>query len=116
MVQMFGKLCLMILFVIIKEPGAIFLVLAMPTLISIFAYFRGSAIAEGRRERDKRERELIGIIAQTCEKYLTIRHYFRRSAREELYRSMADKARESETPVAVVTNNNVYACKWLGPI
>merc|ERR1719313_2371679 len=116
MVQMFGKLCLMILFVLIKEPTAIYLVLAMPTMISIFAYFRGSAIAEGRRERDRRERELIGIIAQTCEKYLTIRHYFRRSAREEMYRQKADQSRKAELPVHVVQNNNLYASKWMGPL
>merc|ERR1719313_1522520 len=111
MVQMFGKLCLMILFVLIKEPTAIYLVLAMPTLISIFAYFRGSAIAAGRRER-----ELIGIIAQTIEKYLTIRHYFRRSAREEMYRQKADQSRKAELPVHVVQNNNLYASKWMGPL
>jgi len=116
MAQQFGKLILMITFVAIKEPSAIILVLCMPTLISIFAYCRGSSIAEGRRERDKRERELIGIIAQTCEKYLTIRHYFRRSAREEMYRQKADQSRQSEMPVHVVQNNNLYASRWMGPV
>jgi len=116
MAQQFGKLCLMITFVLMKEPTAIYLVLAMPLIISIFAYFRGSAIAEGRRERDKRERELIGIIAQTCEKYLTIRHYFRRSHREEMYRTKADQSRRAELPVHIVQNNNLYASKWMGPL
>lgn len=116
MAQQFGKLCLMITFVIVKEPGAIYLVLAMPTLIAIFAYFRGSAIAEGRRERDRRERELIGIIAQTCERYLTIRYYSRRSAREEMYRQKADQSRQAELPVTIVQNNNLYASKWMGPV
>jgi len=114
--QMFGKLILVIIFVCLKEPSALCLVLAMPTLISIFAYFRGSAIAEGRRERDRRERELIGIISQTCEKYLTIRYYSRRSAREEMYRHKADQSRQAELPVTVVQNNNLYASKWMGPV
>merc|ERR1719359_1511628 len=112
---MAGKLVLMILFVFMKEPGALPLVLIMPLLMSIFAYFRGSSLAEGRRERDRRERELIGVIAQTCEKYLTIRHYFRRSAREEMYRNKADQSRAAELPVHVVQNNNLYASKWMGP-
>jgi ABC-type multidrug transport system fused ATPase/permease subunit len=59
---------------------------------------------------------MIGIIAQTCEKYLTIRHYFRRSAREDLYRQKADASRAAELPVAIVKSNNLYGAKWLGPI
>lgn len=116
MAQMFGKLSIMITFVIIKEPTAIPLVFAMPILMSMFAYWRGSSLAEGRRERDKQEREMIGIIAQTCEKYPTIRHYFRRSAREEMYRRKADEARLSALPMHIAQNNNLYASKWLGPI
>merc|ERR1719359_2010544 len=113
---MAGKLVLMILFVFMKEPGALPLVLIMPLLMSIFAYFRGSSLAEGRRERDRRERELISIISQTCEHYLTIRYYFRRSAREEMYRVKADESRQAELPMHVVQNNNLYAAKWLGPV
>merc|ERR1719271_1578738 len=114
--KMFGRLVIMVFFVICKEPSALWMVLLMPTIIMIFGYLRGDGIATGRRERDKRERELIGTISQTCEKYSTIKHYFRSSQREELYRRKAENTRAADVPVHVVMNNNLYSAMWLGPI
>jgi len=113
--QKLGQLAVFTYFTLWENPDAIYLILAMPTLMTMFLTCKSLCEADSADRKDT-EAQVLGLAAEVCQRYRLIADYFQRPQMNEIFARKTDELRRQSVPEAMESVNNEYFPKWLGPL
>mmetsp|Transcript_20245 Transcript_20245/g.56184 ORF Transcript_20245/g.56184 Transcript_20245/m.56184 type:complete len:904 (+) Transcript_20245:66-2777(+) len=116
MLQVLGRLVLMVIFVIRHEPGQMATLVFMPLLMAVFGWKRSTALSDASESAGPLGKVVFEMISEACAKYSLMADYGRRPQINETFSKMANAQRLSKVPERQVALNNGYFPKWLGPV
>ncbi|CAE7187207.1 cysA, partial [Symbiodinium necroappetens] len=114
-VQMGGRIVLMVCFTMWQDPACWWVVALMPTLMVLFGIIRGDAMSKVTRISGAVREQVVAFVSESCDKYSLIAEYSRRPVMSEIFEKKANLARLSVIPEQQVALNNNYFPQWLGP-
>ncbi|CAE6921301.1 lolD [Symbiodinium natans] len=113
--QKFGQLAVFTYFTLRENPDAIYLILAMPSLMAIFLAFK-ACMPLDREGRKDIEASVLSLAAEVCQRYRLIADYFQRPQMNEIFARQTNELRREYIPENIEGVNNEYFPKWLGPV
>lgn len=114
--QLLGKLAVLTIFTLRENPDTWWAVVAMPSLLFIFAFCRYKLLLSYAIMAADAEDRLTEIISDTCFNYRLIAAYKQRPKINEVFKLNADQYNAFQIPKDVIILNNNYWSKWLGPL
>lgn len=109
-----GQLATFICFTVVENPGAIYLIMAMPCLMFLFVGLRAAMPAHDDYWQAKKS--ILALASEVCQSYRLIADYFQRPQMNELFASQAAELRKQEVPENIDDINMLYFAEWLGPV
>eukprot|EP00437_Effrenium_voratum_P005659 CAMPEP_0181427244 /NCGR_PEP_ID=MMETSP1110-20121109/16071_1 /TAXON_ID=174948 /ORGANISM="Symbiodinium sp., Strain CCMP421" /LENGTH=824 /DNA_ID=CAMNT_0023550449 /DNA_START=48 /DNA_END=2522 /DNA_ORIENTATION=+ len=113
--QKFGQLGVFTYFTLRENPAAIYLILAMPSLMALFLAYK-TCMPLNRDDRKDIEASVLALAAEVCQRYRLIADYFQRPQMNEIFARQTNELRREYIPEKVEAVNNEYFPKWLGPV
>ncbi|CAJ1401466.1 unnamed protein product [Effrenium voratum] len=113
--QKFGQLAVFTYFTLLSNPDAIYLILAMPSLMLLFLVCK-SCTSGGDEEKKSRQSAVLSLAAEVCNRYRLIADYFQRPQMNDIFAKKTDMLRKDKVPEAMEGVNDEYFPKWLGPL
>eukprot|EP00439_Symbiodinium_sp_Y106_P070289 s872_g12.t1 len=113
--QKFGQLAVFTYFTLRENPAAIYLILAMPSLMALFLAYK-TCMPLNRDDRKDIEASVLALAAEVCQRYRLIADYFQRPQMNEIFARQTNELRRQYIPEKVEAVNNEYFPKWLGPV
>lgn len=109
-------------FTLLSNPDAIYLIMAMPSLMILFLTLLVSTVQLGAMQRilsrcksycsvdaeDRRDTEaaVLSLAAEVCHRYRLIADYFQRPQMNEIFARKTDELRKQSVPEAVAGVND----------
>ncbi|CAK9021666.1 unnamed protein product [Durusdinium trenchii] len=116
--QKLGQLAVFTYFTLLSNPGAIYLIMAMPSLMLLFLTCQSwkSCCSTDASQRKNTEAAVLSLAAEVCQRYRLIADYFQRPQMNEIFARKTDELRRQSVPESIEAVNNEYFPKWLGPL
>eukprot|EP00437_Effrenium_voratum_P000374 CAMPEP_0181418798 /NCGR_PEP_ID=MMETSP1110-20121109/11745_1 /TAXON_ID=174948 /ORGANISM="Symbiodinium sp., Strain CCMP421" /LENGTH=822 /DNA_ID=CAMNT_0023541797 /DNA_START=38 /DNA_END=2503 /DNA_ORIENTATION=+ len=114
-IQMIGRIFLMVVFTLSQDPACWWVVAMMPSLMILFGLLRGDAMSKVTRVSSTVQEAVVAFVSESCDKYSLIAEYSRRPVMSDIFEKKANLARLSVIPEQQVALNNNYFPQWLGP-
>jgi len=116
LLQKVGKLIVLISFVFLENPRALFPAILMPLSMIAFAVYRSSVLVQARKKIEKKSEAVLGIVQQSCDKYRLVADFMQRPQMADMFHRKVDGLGKANLHIEVVELNNQYFIKWLAPI
>jgi len=116
MIQMVGKLIILVYFILLENPAALGPIVAMPSMMIVFVYKRSAILVEACEHAAKRTASVIEVVHEACDKYRLIADYFQRPQICDHFQRATIELTEAQIPAELIRTNNDYFPKWLGPV
>lgn len=113
--QKMGQLAVFTYFTLLENPDAIYLLMAMPSLMFLFLTCKSCCSSDSEDRKDT-EAQVLSLAAEVCQRYRLIADYFQRPQMNEIFARKTDELRRQSVPEAVQGVNSEYFPKWLGPL
>ena len=113
--QKLGQLAVFTYFTLLSNPDAIYLIMAMPSLMIFFLTCKSYCSVDSEDRRDT-EAAVLSLAAEVCHRYRLIADYFQRPQMNEIFARKTDELRSKSVPEALAGVNDEYFPKWLGPL
>eukprot|EP00928_Gymnodinium_smaydae_P021251 TRINITY_DN18276_c0_g4_i1.p1 TRINITY_DN18276_c0_g4~~TRINITY_DN18276_c0_g4_i1.p1 ORF type:complete len:805 (+),score=143.44 TRINITY_DN18276_c0_g4_i1:54-2417(+) len=115
LLSIFGKIAIQVLFIIQKNPGALWCLVASSTVAIIWSVTR-EAMTFKMRGAASGKAALSAFLHDICVNYELIADYFQRPRMNELFTEKASAAREMKMPKLLFHLNTVFLLKTLHPL
>uniref|UniRef100_A0A7S2KED4 ABC transporter domain-containing protein n=1 Tax=Zooxanthella nutricula TaxID=1333877 RepID=A0A7S2KED4_9DINO len=116
MMQMLGKIVLLVFFMLTQDPQALPILALIPALMVVFGWARSDRLSKASEYAGPLKKVLIDLTCETCAKYRLIADYSQRAQMNELFSQRASELRRSLIPEKEVELNNNYFPMWLSPL
>lgn len=116
MLQMVGKLGLLMVFMLSQDPDSAYVLVLMPSLMMLAGCSKGTKLSATAGLAGPLKKVLIDLTTETCAKYRLIADYMQRPQMNEMFEKRATELRLSQIPEEQVEVFYNYVPKWLGPI
>lgn len=116
MLQLFGRLALLTVFTLTHEPSSWWVLIVMPTLMTVFGCCRSNALSDAGQHAGPTKRRLLEFLMETSEKYNLVAEYSQRPRMNDLWEKQVERVRKVVIPEAQVEANNMFFPKLLGPL
>eukprot|EP00747_Dinoflagellata_sp_TGD_P079192 gnl/TRDRNA2_/TRDRNA2_160413_c0_seq1.p1 gnl/TRDRNA2_/TRDRNA2_160413_c0~~gnl/TRDRNA2_/TRDRNA2_160413_c0_seq1.p1 ORF type:complete len:677 (+),score=133.86 gnl/TRDRNA2_/TRDRNA2_160413_c0_seq1:72-2033(+) len=116
LIQVIGKLLILMMFVKSENPRALKQVCLMPLLMLCFVAFRSKVLMDTAEFAAIRTIGLLEVVHETCTAYRFIQEYKQRPRMFDYFREATIEVRNATVHALQVQTNNDYFAKWLGPL
>ncbi|CAE7412923.1 ABCB10 [Symbiodinium pilosum] len=110
--QQVGQLGVFIYFTVSENPGATYLLMAMPSVMAVFLLWKLCM----REDPAEPEVSAHSLAAEVCQRYRLVADYSKRSKVNDAFDELTETERADTVPLNVASVNNDYFPAWLGPL
>lgn len=115
MIRLAGKLCISIIFTLQQNPSAWWAVVLVPVLMIVWGLIRTNVFLDASKATGDTEGPFVGFINEMLSKLPLIADYQQRPQINERFASKAEEFRKVKIPETMVSHNNMFVPKLLGP-